>query len=122
MHNYLTLFSFTSDSWPEWRGQAQEHEDGVRLVIEALGGRMHAFHWTLGDHDGLAIYSVPGEAAAAAASAGISAVEGVAHLCTTALLDSSEIGAAADSAIPTSAPAWVGPARGRRPTPSTARD
>ena len=97
MRTYLTLFSFTPDAWPDWIAGAQEREDGVRRVIESLGGTMRAFHWTLGEYDGLAIYRVPGEAAAAAVSAGISAAGGIAQLCTTTLLDSPEIVAVADS-------------------------
>lgn len=102
MRTYLTLFSFTPDAWPDWLEGAQDREDGVRRVIESRGGEMLAFHWTLGEYDGLAIYSVPGVTAAAAVSAGISAAGGIAQLCTTALLDSPEIVATADAASLTS--------------------
>jgi uncharacterized protein with GYD domain len=90
MPTYLTFFTYAKDVW---RGMVQHPEDrqeAARKVIDAAGGRLVAFYWMLGEHDGIAIFEAPDGAGAAAVSAAVSASGRVARLQTVQLLDSVE--------------------------------
>ena len=64
--------------------QPEDREQAAREVIEAAEGRLLAFYWMLGEHDGLAIYEVPSATAAAAISAATAASGRIADLETGA--------------------------------------
>jgi len=98
MSTYAAFFTYTNDAWHDMVKQPEDREQAAREVIEAAEGRLLAFYWMLGDHDGLAIYDVPSATAAAAISATAAATGRIAEVKTVHLLTSAEARAALDLA------------------------
>jgi uncharacterized protein with GYD domain len=90
MSVYLTFFTYAREAWRSMVQHPEDREEAARRVIEAGGGRLLAFYWMLGDHDGVAIFEVPNATVAAAVSAAISASGRIASLKTVHLLNSVE--------------------------------
>lgn len=90
MPEYLTHFTYTRESWRAMVSSPEDRLEAARRVVEAAGGRLDRFYWTLGEYDGLAIFSVPDAESAAAVSAAISASGRVARMHTTRLLTGDE--------------------------------
>ena len=90
MATYLTLFTYARDAWHRMVQRPEDREEAARAVIDAAGGRLVAFYWMLGEHDGLAIYEAPGASAAAAVNAAIASSGQVSHSRTASLLTSDE--------------------------------
>jgi uncharacterized protein with GYD domain len=67
-----------------------DRAEATRTAIERAGGQMEAFYWMLGDYDGLVVYSMPNETAAAAYSAAVSTSGRLKQMQTHQLLDSSD--------------------------------
>lgn len=94
MPKYVSLFRYTGDAWQQMVTNPVDRADAARAVIEEAGGDMHEFFWMLGDFDGLVIYSMPSEQAAAAYSAAVSTTGRIAAQRTHQLLDSDDATAA----------------------------
>ena len=90
MSAYLALFTYEKDAWRDMVRRPEDREAAARAVIDAAGGRLVAFYWMLGDHDGLAIYEAPDASAAAAVTVAIFASGRVADVRTHALLSAPE--------------------------------
>lgn len=90
MPTYVTLFTYARDSWRAMISSPEDRSEAARKVVEAAGGRLDGFYWMLGEHDGMAIFSVPDAESAAAVSAAISASGRIARMQTTRLLTSEE--------------------------------
>jgi uncharacterized protein with GYD domain len=90
MPTYLTYFSYTNTAWHEMVQRPEDREAATRAVIEANGGRLIAFYWMFGDHDGLAIYEAPDAIVAGTVLAGIRASGRIARLTTRSLLTGEE--------------------------------
>ncbi|MGE0026217.1 MAG: GYD domain-containing protein [Thermoleophilia bacterium] len=90
MSTYLALFTYEKAAWREMVRHPEDREVAARAVIGAAGGRLLAFYWMLGDHDGLAIYEAPDAAAVAAVTVAILASGRIADVRTNALLTSSD--------------------------------
>lgn len=73
MPRYMTFFSYTGEAWSQMIACPGDREEAARAAIESAGGRMESFLWMLGRYDGLAIYSMPSEVAAAACAAAVAA-------------------------------------------------
>lgn len=95
MGHYLFRASYTQSGI---QGVLKEGGSGRMPAIEALvsglGGRIEAAYWALGDDDFIMIAELPDNAAAAAATATVSAT-GTSRVTTTALLTAAEMDAAA---------------------------
>ena len=94
MPKYVSLFCYTGEAWQQMVRNPANRAEAVRVTIEHAGGEMHQFFWMLGDYDGLAIYSMPSEQAAAAYSAAASASGRLSAAHTYQLLDSDDAAAA----------------------------
>lgn len=90
MPTYLTFFTYARDSWHKMVQQPENREEAAREVVGAAGGRLEAFYWMLGEHDGMAIYEAPSASAAAAVNAAIAATGHVVNTRTSSLLTSEE--------------------------------
>ena len=67
-----------------------DREKAVRKTIEALGGKLHSFFFSLGDYDAVAIIEMPDNITAAASALGAAASGAVSKIHTTALLTAAE--------------------------------
>jgi uncharacterized protein with GYD domain len=95
---YLALFTYEKEAWRDMVRRPEDREVAARAVIDAAGGKLLAFYWMLGDHDGLAIYEAPDAAAAAGVTAAILASGRIADVRTNALLSSTDTLAALERA------------------------
>ncbi len=94
MPHYLVQFRFSPSAMKAMVDKPQEREAAVRTLIESFGGRMHAFFFAYGEHDGIAINEFPDNEHAMACSMAVNAAGGVAGTRTTPLLTSAEATAA----------------------------
>jgi uncharacterized protein with GYD domain len=90
MPTYMTLFEYTKAAWHEMVQRPEDREAATRQVMEANGGRLVAYYWMFGDHDGFAIYEAPDSVAAAAVLVGITATGRIEKMATCALLTGEE--------------------------------
>jgi uncharacterized protein with GYD domain len=90
MPTYMTRFEYTKDAWHEMVQRPEDREAATRTVIEANGGRLVAYYWVFGDHDGLTIYEVPDSVVAATVLAGIRATGRIEKMATSSLLTGQE--------------------------------
>jgi uncharacterized protein with GYD domain len=90
MPTYMTLFKYTKAAWHEMVQRPEDREAATRKVMEANGGRLVAYYWMFGDHDGFAIYEAPDSVAAAAVLVGITATGRIEKMATCALLTGEE--------------------------------
>ena len=90
MPTYMTMFDYTKAAWHEMVQRPEDREAATRTVIEANGGRLIAYYWMFGDHDGFAIYEVPDSVVAATVLVGITATGRIEKMATCALLTGEE--------------------------------
>jgi uncharacterized protein with GYD domain len=76
---------------------AMEHPSDRSAVMtkaaKAAGGKLEAYYWMLGEHDGLVIVDMPNSAAVAALSLLVSSTGAVGSLATHELFDAKEVSA-----------------------------
>lgn len=72
MPKYVSLFKYTHDAARSMVQHPADRGESAAAAIENAGGTMELFYWMLGDYDGIVVYEVPDEAAAAAYSLAVS--------------------------------------------------
>ncbi len=90
MPTYMTMFDYTNAAWHEMVERPEDREAATRKVMDANGGRLIAFYWMFGDHDGIAIYEAPDAVVAATVLAGITATGRIEKMATSLLLTGQE--------------------------------
>jgi uncharacterized protein with GYD domain len=90
MPKYLLQVGYTPESWVTMNKNPQSRADMVRPAIEALGGKLEACYFALGEYDLVAIAEFPDNVAAAALGMAASASGSVDRYVTTALLTMEE--------------------------------
>ena len=99
MPKYLLQASYTAEGL---KGLLKEKAAGRRAAlmsaVEALGGKLDAMYYTLGEHDGFAIIDLPNIQAATALSVSASA-SGFVRTSTTALLTVDEVDQALSKSV-----------------------
>ncbi len=83
---YMVRVSYTADSWEVMLKNPQNRVEGVRPIIEKLGGKIVTGYLTLGDYDVVAIIQMPDNMSAAALSMAVMAGRAVKAVHTTPLI------------------------------------
>ena len=83
---YLMRFSYTPEAWARLIKKPEDRRKVARAVVEKLGGKLHGFWYSFGEHDGFLVIEAPDNVSAAAFSVGIAAGGSVRSAETTALL------------------------------------
>lgn len=83
---YLTRFSYTPEAWARLIKNPEDRRVVARAVVEKLGGKLHGFWYSFGEHDGFTLIEAPNNVSAAAYSVGISAGGSLRSAETTVLL------------------------------------
>src|SRR5680860_546742 len=73
MPRYLIQASYTAAAAAAFVSNPQDRVAGVRAAAEKLGGKLESFDFCLGDHDVIAVGSLPDDTAAAALSLAVNA-------------------------------------------------
>ena len=86
MPKYLIQASYTAEGLKGLqKDKASGRRAAVMSAVEAMGGKLDAMYYALGEHDVIAIVDLPSTQAATTLSVGASA-SGLVHTKTTALL------------------------------------
>lgn len=98
MPQYVSFFSYTGEAWHRMVESPEDRAQAASAAIERAGGKMDAFYWMMGGHDGFVVYSMPDEVAAAAYSAAVLASGRLARQETYQVLDRAHVGEALERA------------------------
>lgn len=90
MPHYMLRWSWKDSAIKAMTDQPQDREGPARQVIESFGGKLVAYYFTLGKHDGLAITEFPDTVSATAASMRVGGSGAFDSFETVALLTSAE--------------------------------
>ena len=88
---YIHYFTYAKGAWRGMVQHPEDREEAARKVIDAAGGRLVAFYWMIGEHDGLTIFEAPDAVAAESVSAAVFASGRISDAKTVRLLDKDEI-------------------------------
>ena len=98
MPRYLVQASYTSAAAAAFVSNPQDRVAGLRTVIEKLGGKLESLDFSLGEHDVIAVSSLPDDTTAAAVALAVNAPGHLKSYKTTRLLSSQEFLAAQQKA------------------------
>ena len=87
MPKYITYFSYTSEAAQALIDKPSDRSAAASALVESVGGRMEAFYWMQGDHDGFLIGTYPDGVAAAALSTAGGASGAICNLETHEIFD-----------------------------------
>jgi uncharacterized protein with GYD domain len=98
MPHYLHQWTYKDREVRAMVTAPQDREEVVRVAVEAFGGKLHGFYFSLGEHDGMCISEFPDNGTALACLMSIFGQGGVASLSTTPLMTPEESRAAMEHA------------------------
>jgi uncharacterized protein with GYD domain len=91
MPYYLAQASYTHEAWTTLLKNPQNRTDGVRALVEGLGGTFHGLYYAFGAHDIMCLFEAPDDQTAAAVSLSLSAPGHLKDIKTTVLLTPEEL-------------------------------
>jgi uncharacterized protein with GYD domain len=91
MAMYLSRFSYTPETWARLIQHPEDRREAARAYIESVGGKLHGFWYSLGEHDGWNLWEAPNDVSMAAVALAISAGGALRSFETTALLGVEEL-------------------------------
>jgi uncharacterized protein with GYD domain len=86
MPTFLMRFTYTPETWRALIANPEDRSEAAREYVEAVGGTMQGFWYSLGADDGYFLFDVPDEVAAAGVVLAITAGGAMSSVETTALL------------------------------------
>ena len=95
---YLTRFSYTPAAWAKLMKNPEDRRAAATQYIEAVGGKLHGFWYSFGDHDGYNLWEAPDNVSMAATAIAIGAGGALSSFQTTVLLTVEETLAALEKA------------------------
>lgn len=87
---YLLQVGYTPEAWAAMVEKPQDRIEAVRPAVEKLGGKVVSGYLAFGEHDLIAIVSMPDNVSAAAFSVAAAAGGAVRTIRTTPLMTTSE--------------------------------
>jgi uncharacterized protein with GYD domain len=87
MPKYITFFSYTRESAKAMMERPSDRTAAAQALVESVGGRMEAFYWMHGNHDGFIIASYPDGASAAALAIAAASTGAIAQTETHEIFD-----------------------------------
>ena len=64
MAQYMLQFSYTADAWAALIKNPVDRSSGIAALCKKLGSKFVSLHYTMGEHDGVAILDAPDETTA----------------------------------------------------------
>jgi uncharacterized protein with GYD domain len=68
MAKYITFFSYSNEAARVMIDRPTDRSAAAKALVESVGGKLEAFYWMTGEHDGFLIGEYPSGAVAAALS------------------------------------------------------
>ena len=87
MPKYITFFSYSRESAKAMMERPSDRSEAARTLVESVGGKMEAFYWMHGKHDGFIIASYPDGASAAALATAAASTGAIAQTETHEIFD-----------------------------------
>ena len=87
---YLTRFSYTPETWAKLIKNPEDRREAAKQYIESVGGKLHGFWYSFGEHDGYNLWEAPDNVSMAATALAIGAGGALASVQTTVLLSVEE--------------------------------
>jgi uncharacterized protein with GYD domain len=91
MPKYAVFFQFRPESLAHMIENPTDREAVVSRLMEAVGGRMEAYYWMTGEHDGFVIADAPDTLSVGAVSIAVGSTGAFTHLETHELTPASEL-------------------------------
>jgi uncharacterized protein with GYD domain len=73
---YMTQFTYTPEAWSALIRNPVDRREGIRAMMQQLGGRLIEMYYSLGEYDGLVLLEAPDDTSA---TAGVVAAIGAGH-------------------------------------------
>ncbi len=87
MPKYITFFSYTREAAQSMIAKPSDRVAAAGALVESCGGKLEAFYWMQGDHDGFLIATYPDGVAAAALATATGATGAICNLETHEIFD-----------------------------------
>jgi uncharacterized protein with GYD domain len=87
---YLSKFSYTPQAWARLMDNPEDRRQAASAYIESVGGKLHGFWYSFGDHDGYNLWEAPDNVSMAAVAIALSGGGAISSLQTTVLLSVEE--------------------------------
>jgi uncharacterized protein with GYD domain len=91
MAMYLTRFKYTPETWARLIQNPEDRRNAARSYIESVGGKLHGFWYSFGEHDGWNLWEAPDNVSMAAVALAIGSGAALSSLETTVLLSVEEL-------------------------------
>lgn len=91
MAMYLTRFSYTPETWARLIENPEDRREAARAYIESVGGKLHGFWYSFGEHDGWNLWEAPDNVPMASVVLAIGAGGALSSCDTTVLLSVEEL-------------------------------
>lgn len=87
MPKYITFFSYTGASAKAMIDRPTDRSAAAKALVESLGGKLEAFYWMQGEHDGFLIANLPDGASVAALSAAVASTGAITGMRSHEIFD-----------------------------------
>src|SRR5947209_10195324 len=87
----MTQFSYTAEAWTTLTKNPVDRSVALKALVEKMGGRFIALHYSMGEYDGMTVYEAPDAKAAAAAVLAALTPGHIKDIKTTPLFTTEEI-------------------------------
>jgi uncharacterized protein with GYD domain len=91
MPRFVIFFAYTPETWARMAEQPGDRTAAVRAAAEAVGARLEALYWMLGEADGMVLLEAPDAQTAAAVTLTSASTGAVRSLGTHQLFDQDEL-------------------------------
>ena len=88
---YLTRFSYTPETWARLIQNPEDRRKAASSYIESVGGKLHGFWYSFGEHDGWTLWEAPDNVSMASVALAIGAGGALSSFETTVLLSVEEL-------------------------------
>jgi len=87
MPRYITFFKYSGNAARAMINTPSDRGAAAKSLVESIGGKLEAFYWMQGHHDGFLITNLPDSVSAAALSAAVGSTGAVDHLESHEIFD-----------------------------------
>ena len=91
MPKFALFFSYTPDTWAKMIESPQDRTSAVSASIEAVGGKLEALYYMLGEKDGFVLFSAPDAESAGALALAVNSSGAFNSVQTSQLIEAGDL-------------------------------